>query len=73
MPSASSRANSSAQPGSSTITGSPARSSVRLTMSSACVAPMVVTIWSGPAGTLMRTSFCDRLRRSARSPEGSPY
>jgi hypothetical protein len=47
MPSASSRANSSAQPGSSTITGSPARSSVRLTMSSAWVAPMVVTICSG--------------------------
>ena len=53
MPSASSRANSSAQPGSSTITASPARSSVRLTISSACVAPTVVTTCSGPAGTLM--------------------
>jgi hypothetical protein len=46
---------------------------VRLTMSSAWVAPMVVTIWSGAAGTLMPTSFCDRLRRSAASPAGSPY
>jgi hypothetical protein len=73
MPRASSRANSSAQPGSSTITGSPGRSSVRLTMSSAWVAPMVVMIWSGAAGTLMPTSFCERLRRRLMSPAGSPY
>ena len=44
MPNDSSRANSMAHPGSSTITGSPARNNVRLTMSSACVAPMVVII-----------------------------
>ena len=73
MPKDSSRANSIAQPGSSTITGSPARNSVRLTMSSACVAPMVVRMWSGAAGMLMPASFCDRLRRSAPSPSGSPY
>jgi hypothetical protein len=73
MPSASSRANSSAQPGSSTITASPARSSVRLTMSSACVAPTVVTICSGPAGTLMFASLVARLRRRPLSPAGSPY
>ena len=73
MPSDSRRANSMAQPGSSTITGSPARSRVRLTMSSAWVAPTVVMIWSGEAGTLMPMSFCDRLWRSARSPAGSPY
>ena len=70
MPSASSRANSSAQPGSSTITGSPARSRVRLTMSSACVAPTVVTICSGPAGTLMLASLVARLRRRPLSPAG---
>ncbi len=73
MPSASSRANSSAQPGSSTITGSPGRSRVRLTMSSAWVAPMVVTICSGAAGTLMPASLVDRLRRRLPSPAGSPY
>jgi hypothetical protein len=42
-------------------------------MSRACVAPTVVTIWSGAAGTLMPMSLFDRLRRSAASPEGSPY
>jgi hypothetical protein len=41
------RANSTAQPGSSTSTASPGCSSVRDTMSSACVAPTVVTTWSG--------------------------
>jgi hypothetical protein len=73
MPSASRRANSSAQPGSSTITGSPGRSRVRLTMSSAWVAPTVVTICSGPAGTLMPASLVARLRRRPLSPAGSPY
>jgi hypothetical protein len=58
MPSAASRANSTAQPGSSTITWSPARSSVRLTMSSAWVAPTVVMICSGVRGTCRPASFC---------------
>jgi hypothetical protein len=73
MPSASSRANSTAQPGSSTITQSPARSRVRLTMSSACVAPTVVMICSGTACTLSALSFCDSARRRPLSPMGSPY
>ena len=45
MPNASSRANSSAQPGSSTITGSPARSrSVKLALNAGC------TFAAEPAG-----------------------
>ena len=50
MPSAASRAYSTDQPGSSTSTLSPARSRVRVTMSSAWVAPTVVTICSGAGG-----------------------
>jgi hypothetical protein len=73
MPSAFSRANSTAQPGSSTITWSPARSKVRLTMSSACVAPTVVMMFSGAACTASDASFFDSARRSPVSPRGSPY
>ena len=43
MPSWAMRANSTDQPGSSTSTGSPGRSRLRETMSSACVAPFAVT------------------------------
>jgi hypothetical protein len=57
MPSAASRANSTAQPGSSTITGSPGRSSVRLTMSSAWVAPTVVMMCSGAVCTFSVASL----------------
>src|SRR3989344_5359414 len=64
MPKADKRANSTAQPGSSTITGSPGRSSVRLTMSSACVAPTVVMMFSGAACTFSVASFLDSTRRS---------
>ncbi|MNV06623.1 hypothetical protein D3C71_970090 [compost metagenome] len=73
MPKADKRANSTAQPGSSTITGSPGRSSVRLTMSSACVAPTVVMMFSGAACTFSVASFLDSTRRSPVSPRGSPY
>ena len=73
MPMAASRANSTAQPGSSTITGSPARSKVRLTMSSAWVAPTVVMICSGAACTDSVASFLDKARRRPKSPSGSPY
>ena len=73
MPSADSRANSTAQPGSSTITGSPARSRVRLTMSSAWVAPTVVMMCSGAVCTLNVASFLASNRRRPLSPSGSPY
>ena len=73
MPIAVSRANSTAQPGSSTITWSPARSSVRLTMSSACVAPTVVMMFSGAACTLKVASLLESMRRKPLSPMGSPY
>ena len=73
MPRAASRANSTAQPGSSTITGSPWRSRVRLTMSSAWVAPTVVMMFSGVACTLSVASFLDNTLRSPVSPSGSPY
>jgi hypothetical protein len=73
MPSASSRANSTAHPGSSTITQSPAFSSVRLTMSSAWVAPTVVMIWPGAAGRPSPIRRADSTRRRSLSPSGSPY
>ena len=73
MPSAFRRANSTAQPGSSTITWSPARSKVRLTISSAWVAPTVVMMFSGAACTLKAESFFDNARRNPVSPLGSPY
>src|SRR5207247_6566153 len=61
------------QPGSSTITHSPARSRVRLTISSAWVAPTVVMICSGTACTLSALNFCESARRRPPSPMGSPY
>ena len=73
MPKAASRANSTAQPGSSTMTGSPGRSRVRLTMSSACVAPTVVMMCSGTVCTLRVESFLASRRRRPASPSGSPY
>ena len=73
MPSAARRAYSTDQPGSSTSTASPARASVRVTTSSAWVAPMVVTICSGAAGTPTSARRLDKARRSRRSPAGSPY
>ena len=73
MPRAASRANSTDQPGSSTITGSPAFSSVRLTMSSAWVAPTVVMIWRVVTGMWMAASRCASTSRRAGSPMGSPY
>ena len=73
MPSAARRANSTAQPGSSTITGSPGRSRVRLTMSSAWVAPTVVMMFSGTVCTLSVDSFLASTRRRPASPSGSPY
>ena len=72
MPSAVSRANSTAQPGSSTITVSPALSRVRLMMSSACVAPTVVMIWSSAASMPMSCSRAESTRRRCASPMGSP-
>ena len=73
MPSAASRAYSTDQPGSSTSTLSPARSSVRVTTSSACVAPMVVTICCGEALTPKSASLSASASRSRTSPAGSPY
>jgi hypothetical protein len=61
------RANSTAQPGSSTSTASPGCSSVRDTMSSACVAPTVVTTCSGEAGTPMSASRRDSAWRRRRA------
>ena len=72
MPSAANRAYSTAQPGSSTSTASPARSSVRVTTSSAWVAPTVVMICCGAAVTPNSASLCDSAWRSRASPAGSP-
>ena len=73
MPSAASRAYSTDQPGSSTRTLSPARSSVRVTMSSACVAPIVVAIWAGEATTPKSAILAASASRRRSSPAGSPY
>ena len=73
MPSACKRANSTAQPGSSTITASPALSKVRLTTSSACVAPTVLMIWLGAALMFICASLLDSDCLRFASPMGSPY
>jgi hypothetical protein len=54
------RANSTAQPGSSTSTASPGCSKVRQTRSSAWVAPTVVTICPGVAATPRSARRCDK-------------
>ena len=56
-----------------TSTVSPGLHRVRVTMSSACVAPTVVMICSGEALMPCSTSRLARARRSRCSPAGSPY
>ena len=66
------RANSMAQPGSSTITQSPGRSKVRLMMSSAWVAPTVVINCCGAACSPISANLADSTSRKPLSPWGSP-
>jgi ABC transport system ATP-binding/permease protein len=70
------RAYSTAQPGSSTSTASPGCSSVRDTMSSAWVAPTVVTICSASAGmprsASRRDSACAQRRVAGRVAVAQP-